>query len=104
VEPLATTGPTPAGGSPTDRPADAPTSEDETPERAGQARVQVHALPFGDVWIDGRRVGSTPFERAIAPGRHRIDVGRGRQEQGRTVTLRPGERRSLRFDLVSGSE
>jgi serine/threonine protein kinase len=65
------------------------------------AELKVVAIPFGDVWIDGKRVGPSPFTIKLAPGTYQVGAGDGRQQSSRDVTLGPGERQSAVFEVGS---
>jgi serine/threonine protein kinase len=69
--------------------SDADTRTDARPApRRGTLRVVV--VPFGEVWIDGRRVGQSPVRRELAPGRHAVATGQDGRTQRRVVHLEPG--------------
>jgi hypothetical protein len=54
--------------------------------------VHVVVVPHGEVWIDGRHVGSAPIERAVSAGRHTIEAGPSRDQRTmrRVVELAAG--------------
>jgi serine/threonine protein kinase len=65
------------------------------------ARLTVLVSPWGDVWINGRARGAAPLKNAsLKPGRYKISAGQGEPSQTRTVRLRPGQRKTVRFDLA----
>ncbi len=76
----------PTGAAATTPAGDAPPSEEP-------ARLDVNAIPWAEVWIDGRRVGDTPlFDVRVAPGPHALEL--------RNPAL--GASRTLRLDLSAG--
>jgi hypothetical protein len=54
-------------------------------------------LPFGDVWIDGRKVGSAPIQREVDPGVHTVATGEGQARKQRRVRVRGGQERTVVF-------
>jgi serine/threonine protein kinase len=62
---------------------------------SGTAEVTVVVFPYGDVWIDGRRVGSSPATSKVPAGTHRIAGGRVAPEKETTVNLAPDESRQV---------
>ncbi|MBW2507770.1 MAG: protein kinase [Deltaproteobacteria bacterium] len=65
------------------------------------AKLTVIAIPWGNVWIDGKPAGNSPLKDvAISPGRHEISVGRGSPTKSETVRLKPGQRKTIRLDLT----
>jgi serine/threonine protein kinase len=71
------------------------------PRETRPAFLSVNATPWGAVEVDGRRVApETPAYRLeVAPGRRRVRVifADGRRSRPRTITLAPGEHRSIGF-------
>jgi hypothetical protein len=59
------------------------------------AELKIHVLPYGDVWIDGKRLGQAPVTAKLPAGVHEIGVGDGRPREKRSVTLSAGESTSL---------
>lgn len=56
-------------------------------------RLLVNAAPYGEVWIDGKQVGPTPFAGSLPAGIHSIRVHNkalGREKTA-SVVVRPGE-------------
>lgn len=64
-----------------------------------RAELHVVAIPFGDVWIDGRREGPSPLTVKLAAGKYEVGAGDGRPVSSRTVTLSAGERQSVVFEI-----
>ncbi|MEM8609272.1 MAG: protein kinase [Myxococcota bacterium] len=95
----------PAAATPGSREADARAKPrgTTTPPRVREkpAVLSVVVFPWGDVWIDGERVGKAPvLEKALKPGRYVIGAGEKRPTQQRTVRVRAGQRRKVTFDLT----
>jgi serine/threonine protein kinase len=64
------------------------------------ARLTVVVFPWGNVWLDGKHMGQAPLEdHTLRPGRHEISAGRRGPTTTRTVRLRPGQRRTVTFEL-----
>ncbi len=60
--------------------------------------ISVWSTPWGHVRIDGREVGDSPAVRISAsPGPHSVSVKTESGEQGRGVTVKPGEESKVRF-------
>jgi hypothetical protein len=58
-------------------------------------------FPWGKVWINGKLRGGAPLKNeALPPGRYKIGVGQESPFKTRTIRLRPGQRRTLEFDLT----
>ena len=65
------------------------------------ALLDVIVVPWGDVWINGQRWGPAPMMgESLKPGRYRISAGQGGPSKTRTVRLRPGEHKTIDFDLT----
>jgi len=75
----------------------APAESSETLRLGRSAQLRVVAIPFGDVWIDGKAMGHAPVETKLAPGSHEIEVGDGQPTLRRTMQLLPGETQSVIF-------
>jgi hypothetical protein len=74
----------------------ASTSAQTAAQRASDtAEVTVIVFPYGDVWIDGRRVGASPATSKVPAGMHRIAGGRTAPERETTVNLAPDESRQV---------
>jgi hypothetical protein len=56
------------------------------------ARVQIFALPAGEVSIDGRSYGEAPVTATLRPGVHEVRVVLGEREERHEVRLEPGDR------------
>jgi hypothetical protein len=65
------------------------------------ARLTVVVFPWGNVWIDGKPRGQAPLKNdVLKPGRYEVSVGQERPVKTQTVRLRPGQRKTLDFDLT----
>ena len=65
------------------------------------ARLTVLVHPWGSVWINGKPRGSAPLKNAsLKPGRYKISAGQDHPSQTRTVRLREGQRKTIRFNLT----
>jgi tRNA A-37 threonylcarbamoyl transferase component Bud32 len=58
---------------------------------AGKGRVIVRVQPWADVWIDGKRQGSTPLQVDVSPGGHKVEY-----------ETPDGKRRSARITVQAG--
>jgi serine/threonine protein kinase len=65
------------------------------------AHLTVLVYPWGSVWVNGKPRGSAPLKNeALKPGRYKISAGQDGPSQTRTVPLRAGERKTVRFELT----
>jgi hypothetical protein len=65
------------------------------------ARLTVLVSPWGKVWINGKPRGSAPLKGAtLKPGRYKVSAGQGSPLETRTIRLRAGQRKTVRFDLT----
>ena len=65
------------------------------------AHLDVIVIPWGEIWINGKRQGAAPImDKTLKPGRYRISAGQEGPSQSKTVRLRPGERKTVNFDLT----
>jgi hypothetical protein len=64
--------------------------EDDEEERGV---LEMAAVPWGNIWLDGRRLGLGPITRRVSAGRHVVGAGpEDRALTTRTVTVRAGAR------------
>lgn len=68
---------------------DGDTAADEARTRG---TLVMAATPWGNIWLDGRRLGMGPITRRVAPGRHVVGAGRDRATTTRTVHVDAGGR------------
>jgi serine/threonine protein kinase len=65
------------------------------------ARLDVIVVPWGDIWINGKRWGPAPMvNEKLKPGQYRISAGQGGPSQTRRVRLQPGDHKTIDFDLT----
>jgi len=57
----------------------------------------VVVIPYGDVWVDGRMVGSAPATVQVRPGAHVVATGAGAPTQRQRVRVAPGARERVVF-------
>lgn len=62
---------------------------------SGQAELKIVVQPFGDVWVDGKRLGQAPVSIKVDPGSHEVAVGDGRPKERRTIQVEAGQREYL---------
>lgn len=54
-----------------------------------------------EVWLDGERQGTTPWEAEVAGGGHVVELWReGHRREQRRVTLQPGQRSDIEVELL----
>lgn len=70
----------------------APSGTQRAPEPARTGTVDITAIPWGGIWIDGRRVGEGHLVRRLPPGRHELAAGSDAPYESRAITLEPGQR------------
>jgi serine/threonine-protein kinase len=103
-----TGGPAPIGRGPSDKGKPKPDSSaaatagaaDVDPSSPGS--LQVVVLPWGDVSVDGKSVGTTPMPAIqLPPGPHSVVVKNAELGATRSasVTIKPGQTSAVRFDL-----
>jgi tRNA A-37 threonylcarbamoyl transferase component Bud32 len=63
-------------------------------------RIQVVAVPFGDVTLDGREIGRAPQTTTIEAGRHVVVVTNGGVSIERRVTVAPGGTAHVVIDMM----
>ena len=76
-----------------------PTQPIATPPRP--ARLTVVVFPWGKVWVNGKPYGLAPLKtEPLKPGRYKISAGQESPFKTQTIRLRPGQRKTLDFDLT----
>ncbi|MEM7437071.1 MAG: protein kinase [Myxococcota bacterium] len=64
------------------------------------ARLTVTVVPWGNIWINGKPWGPAPLDsERLPPGTYKVSVGQRAPDVTRRVRLRPGQKRTVRFDL-----
>jgi len=72
-----------------------------TPTPQPSATLSVHASPWATISVDGTKVGDTPVELQLPPGRHRVRAEHPRAGSDEVeLDLAPGERRAWRPRLA----
>ncbi|MCC6746565.1 MAG: protein kinase [Deltaproteobacteria bacterium] len=89
-----------------DLPGERRSKSSVAPPTSGLAHLRVVTLSGGlplwaEVFVGGRRVGESPVDARLPGGSYEVSVKRtGYRARPRRVTLRPGQRRTLVFDLI----
>ena len=65
------------------------------PERTARGRLVVYAEPWGNVWIDGKPVGRSPFRERLKPGLYTVQVGDTYPEAPKRVRVSSGRTREV---------
>ena len=63
----------------------------EQPEPLVRGRLVVYAEPWGNVWIDGKPVGRSPFRERLKPGLYTVQVGDTYPEAPKRVRISLGQ-------------
>jgi serine/threonine protein kinase len=63
--------------------------------RARTASLEVVVLPYGEVTVDGHRIGLSPVTLALEPGEHQIQARNRDGNLERRISLAPGEKRQV---------
>jgi serine/threonine-protein kinase len=71
--------------------------------RTANATLTVIAFPYGEVWVDGKSVGSSPAVLTLPPGRHVVSGGRTIHERQAVVELTPGDTRQVVLSWAKGA-
>lgn len=99
-----TSGRTPTGAQKTRRRAPpSPRRAHSSPTAAASATLTVIAFPYGEVWVNGKRAGSSPASLKLPPGRHVVSGGRTIHERQAVVELAPGETRQVVLSWAKGA-
>ena len=70
-----------------------------------KAYLTVAVFPWGEVWINGKSGGTAPLkDQSLKPGLYEISAGQGNPTRTQTVRLRPGQRKTLVFDLTASEK
>ncbi len=89
------------------RPAPAnsvPKSPPASEAKPAPAKLTVIVFPYGDVWVDGRHVGSSPSTIALSAGQHVVSGGRIAPERETRVELAAGESRQMILSWSNGPQ
>lgn len=69
------------------------------PSRPGKLTVVV--FPWGDVWVNDKRRGPAPLNiDPLKAGRYKISAGQSGPSHTQSVRIRPGQHKTLHFDLT----
>ena len=83
-------------------------SAEATAAARGGCKVTVNSVPWSEVWIDGKSIGThTPVvDQDVACGRHQLEFKRSDLQLDRVeaVSINPGETFKRRFTLATVSE
>jgi hypothetical protein len=60
--------------------------------------VRVTAVPWGNIWVDGKLVGRAPRSLKLAAGAHSVSVGGDAPAATETITVRAGKRKGLMLE------
>lgn len=78
------------------------------PSTDGQlAELKIFVQPFGDVWVDGKRLGQAPVSIKVEPGTHEVAVGDGRPKERRNIQVSAGQQERVeisRHDLAESND
>lgn len=65
----------------------------------GAGTIMVMATPWAEVWLDGKKIGTTPLRAQASPGKHRLELRfQGGPVQVKSVEVRSGETTKLSID------
>lgn len=94
-----------AAPSPTAAPADPPAAERARNPKPFPGTLAIHTWPWADVWIDGRKRGTTPYLKTLElpPGAHRLELRNpGFVTWSGTIEIQPGRTLERRIRLKKG--
>ena len=69
--------------------------QDEGPEPPVRGRIVVYAEPWGNVWINGKQVGRSPFRERLKPGLYTVQVGDTYPEAPKRIRVSSGKTREV---------
>jgi serine/threonine-protein kinase len=77
------------------------TPDEPTPVASGSGFVSITTIPWSTVFLEEKKIGITPFANVKVPsGTHKLRFMDAKgQTTYRTVTIKPGEVKKLRFNL-----
>ena len=70
--------------------------------RAKKAILDIHVLPYGNIYIDGKKISSfTKLGYKIKAGKHKIEIknSNGQIVKTQTIKLKPGEKKVYKFKV-----
>jgi serine/threonine protein kinase len=68
---------------------------DEVPLPLSRGRLVVYAEPWGNVWINGKQVGRSPFRERLKPGLYTVQVGDTYPEEPQRIRVSSGKTREV---------
>lgn len=71
---------------------------------AGDGELEVRAIPWGQITIDGKRLGNKPVSKAYPPGKHKVEIyyPPKKKKVSRVVTVKSGKTTEVRYDFNRG--
>ncbi|NNE20787.1 MAG: serine/threonine protein kinase, partial [Myxococcales bacterium] len=69
--------------------------EEQGPQRIARGRVVIYAEPWGNVWINGKQVGRSPFRERLRPGLYTVQVGDTYPEAPKRIRVSSGKTREV---------
>jgi serine/threonine protein kinase len=77
-----------------------PTQPKPEPEVKRPGRLTITVFPWGNIWINGQPWGAAPLtNEPLPPGTYKISVGQRSPTKTQTVQVKPGQLRTVSFDL-----
>jgi serine/threonine protein kinase len=77
-----------------------PTKPTPEPKAKTPARLTITVFPWGNIWINGQPWGPAPLtNEPLPPGTYKVSVGQRSPTKTQTVQLKPGQQRTVSFDL-----
>jgi serine/threonine protein kinase len=67
----------------------------EAPQPLARGRLVIYAEPWGNVWIDGKQVGRSPFRERLKPGLYKVQVGDTYPEEPQRIRVSSGKTREV---------
>jgi hypothetical protein len=67
----------------------------EVPPPLSRGRLVVYAEPWGNVWINGKQVGRSPFRERLKPGLYTVQVGDTYPEEPQRIRVSSGKTREV---------
>ena len=86
---------------PVPEPEPKPDPKPVAPQSKKPGRLSIVVMPWGNIWINGEPWGPAPLRKEpLPPGKYTVSVGRQGPTETKVVRLRPGQNRTLNFDLT----
>jgi hypothetical protein len=61
-----------------------------------QAILAVDVRPWAEVWVDGQKVGHTPMQVAVPPGRHTVELKNAELGYHKTYRIRAQPKKKIK--------